>query len=53
MSIANKCNSLVSSSSCYPDPTIKLHTLSFVEQDDVTVVTSKVTQFPHGKTCTR
>jgi hypothetical protein len=50
MSIANKCNKLVSASSCYPDPTIKLHALSLVEQDDVTVVISNVTQFLQRKT---
>ena len=49
MSIANKCNSVVSASSCYPDPTIKLHALPLVEQDNVTVVTLNVTQFAHGK----
>jgi hypothetical protein len=46
MLLANKCNSLVSASSCYPDPTIKLHTLSLVEDDNVTIVASNVTQIP-------
>jgi hypothetical protein len=44
MSIANKCNSLISASSCYPDPTIKLHALPLKEQDNVTVVTLNLTQ---------
>jgi hypothetical protein len=46
MSVANICNSLVSTSSCYPDPTIKLHTLPLVEDENVTIVTSNVTQIP-------
>ncbi len=49
MSIANKRNSLVFASSCYPDPTIKLHALPLVEQDNVTVVTSNITRFQRGK----
>ncbi len=43
MLLANRCNSLVSASSCYPDPTIKLRTLPSIEDDNVTVVTSNVT----------
>jgi hypothetical protein len=43
MLLANKCNSLVSASSCYLDPTIKLHTWPSVEDDNVTVVTFNVT----------
>ncbi len=47
MSLANKCNSLVSTSSCYPDPPIKFHTLSSVEDDNITFLTSNVTQVTH------
>ncbi len=46
MSLANKCKSLVSAFSCYPDPTIELHTLPSVE-DNVTVMTLNVTQVTH------
>jgi hypothetical protein len=53
MSIANKCNSLASASSFYSDPTIKLHALPLVEQDNVNVVTLNDTQFMRGKTSTR
>jgi hypothetical protein len=47
MLLANKYNSLVSASSCYLDPTIELHTLSSIEDDNITNVTSNVTHVTH------
>jgi hypothetical protein len=49
MALANKCNSLVTALSCYPDPTIKLHSLPLVEDNNVIIVTTNITQIPRQR----
>ncbi len=44
MFLAHKCKSLISAYSCSLDPTISLSSLPSVEDNNVTVVTSNVTQ---------